>query len=161
MSDVQDLFVGHVDSAGIPTVLESLVELDLSFAYAMVTVIDSDPRVARLPSIATLLRAQRKGVSILDRSIVVPRLTLLELVREWDLFNGFDEVWFFESVPLLPRPADVVITADVSMKTRDLGHVAAWMEASGARLGLGDGEGVNYATIDPDIAEHLTSMRFE
>lgn len=150
---------GYVKELDIPLVIESQPQVISAYGFALVTVIDSHHDVAELTSVERLLSEQRVGVSTLDRHLVVPRDLLLELVDpdEWNLFNGFDEVWFFPRPPLIPLPADIVITSEAALDRERAGRVAEWMQASGAGLALGDGYGLNYATFDPAIADILES----
>jgi hypothetical protein len=147
---------GYVKELDIPLIVESEPRILSGYKLAMITVIDSSEDVIHMTSVARLLHEQ--GVTTMDSQLVVPCELVPELVAfETNLFNGFDEIWFFEHPPRGPRPGGIGITSTRALDRDEAGRVAAWMDASGAGLGLGDGDGLNYATFDPRIADVLES----
>ena len=122
----------------------------------MTTAIDSHRDVANLSSLGWLQERYGSRIATFDAHLVVRADIIAEFVTaEANVFNGFDEIWCFEAMPGEPRPDDLAITSDAPLEGERARRVAAWMEASGAGLGLGDGAGLNYATFDPRIADVL------
>jgi hypothetical protein len=65
-------------------------------------------------------------------------------------------VWLSGEAPLGPKPEGVSIVAPRNLSDEVPNEVAEWMYRSGCVVGLGDGEGLNYVTIDEDVARQLS-----
>ena len=142
-----DLLIGTVGE-----VVDGGIELLPDFALAAIPVLENAERPAEWPAVRRRLRAegirimQHRGVLLLepgelDRFSSAGFFTSLDelfLMPEWnDEFEGFpgritsDIVNFGEATPL---------------------GLEEWMVDSGCLLALGDGNGLNFACIDPDLA---------
>jgi len=107
--------------------------------------------VARLPSVRTVLDALRVHHDHVGDDLAVGASTFEQLIRS-GLFTGLDEVWLCTRVPRLPKPATIRITADVPLVAGGVSaELVDWMDANGCLVGLGDGDGVNYVTLRPDL----------
>ena len=80
----------------------------------------------------------------------------VSLAREYLLFTHFDEVWLFREAPMEPKPEGVSIVAPYNLSEVVPSEVADWMWRSGCVVGLGDGEGLNYVTVDEGVARQLS-----
>jgi hypothetical protein len=72
------------------------------------------------------------------------------------LFTHFDEVWLFGEDPSGPKPEGVSIVAPSNLSEEVPTEVAAWMCHSGCIVGLGDGIGLNYVTVDEGVYRLLS-----
>ena len=84
--------------------------------------------------------------------VAVDVSTLLDLIEKHDLFSGFDEIWLCPRDPESAKPSDVRLTSDVSLGPDPPPGLAEWMRSAGCFAGLGDGDGLNFATFSPDLA---------
>lgn len=66
-------------------------------------------------------------------------------------FQGFDEIWLLDGGARAARPPELVLTSDHPVERVPAESWRAWLIAGGARLGLGDGVGLNYVTDDASI----------
>ena len=59
------------------------------------------------------------------------------------LFFGFDEIWFFPSDRVAPKPESVWIVGPKRIDQTKLDRLGPWMSDTGCSLALGDGAGLN------------------
>jgi tRNA threonylcarbamoyladenosine biosynthesis protein TsaE len=85
---------------------------------------------------------------------VVPGEEVVDLAHR-GLLNGFDEVWVLAGPDADAPPDGAAIVAPVRLDEGVPEATAAWLARSGARLGLGDGEGLNYVATDVALAAAL------
>ena len=131
------------------------VDLLPNFELAAIAVLDGTERPAEWPTIRRRLRAE--GVRHKDH-----RGTLLLAPGELDrlasvgLLNGADEIYLmiewndeFETFPgrITPDLVDFDETTPLGLEE--------WMVDTGCLLALGDGSGLNYATLDLALADRL------
>ena len=151
-----DFTTGWIDSA-IPTVLAGASEALNGYNFMLVTTIDSTDMRQTTTGRGLARREQR--CTFLEDGLVVlkPLMTDESLWRQ--LFNGFDEVWLFEEPPMLARPQGLSI---VGPRRLDAGAVPPglqeWMRTAGCGVGLGDGDGLNYATSDERFRRALAAL---
>jgi len=139
----------------VADVLDAGFELLPPFELAAISVLDNMERPGEWPAVRRRLRAegirgeQHRGVLLLPPGE-------LDQLASIGLFNGFDEVYlcteWIDEFECFPGR----ITSDLA----DFGEgtplgLEDWMLDSGCLLALGDGVGLNFATVDPDIAERL------
>jgi hypothetical protein len=87
-----------------------------------------------------------------DEDVVIEFATLLACLDVPPLFSGFDEIWLCTAMPALGKPAHLRITSDQPLGSEPTPELAEWMLVSSCRAGLGDGDGLNFATFDPALA---------
>jgi hypothetical protein len=128
----------------------------LASAVALLTVLDSTSAIADLPSLVPNLRSSGLAFAEVDRDVLVDIPTLLALIHDDDheWFTGFDEVWICSSKPARGKPDNLRMTGDRPLETEPSG-LASWMRTSTCVLGLGDGDGLNFATFDAALADLL------
>jgi hypothetical protein len=120
--------------------------------YSVVSVVDSTPRVGRLPSLAPLIQSHGASLWLCGDDIAFEATFLLVLIEEHGFFNGFDEIWFMPDLPKIPKPETLRITSDLGFEADPPAGLSAWVQETKCLLGLGDGDGLNFATFDPEIA---------
>jgi hypothetical protein len=119
----------------------------------LLSTIDSSPRVSEMADLRSVLRAMDASFDELGRGIVIDGSTLLSLVGKHDFLHGFDEVWLFTEKPSEDKPEAIPLTSDVHLQEQPSDAVANWMQRCGCIAGLGDGDGLNFVTLRPSIAE--------
>ena len=141
----------------IASVADVVDAIDLlpHFELAAIPVLDNSERPAEWPTVRRRLRAegirheQHRGVLLLESGE-------LDHLSAAGLFHGTDELFLcsqwneeFEGFP----GRITSDTLDFSEGT-PLG-LEEWMLDSGCLLALGDGDGLNYATLDRELAQRL------
>jgi hypothetical protein len=88
--------------------------------------------------------------------VVVTGSFVVETLLDGGMLNGFDELWVMPAIgPFGPFPEDATIVGPQRLGAAVPAPVAAWIRASGARLGLGDGDGLNFAGTDHELSRAL------
>jgi len=82
----------------------------------------------------------------------MPAIACVNDARVMSMFEGFDELWFFNSFPLCPLPAELTIVAPIDLEEDLPNGLFEWMTTAGAQLGLGGGYGTNYATLSLELS---------
>ena len=143
----KDLFVADL-VADHPEFIES-------FRFALITSLDSSPPT----SLTNVWRALSEHVNEfreLGSGVVLSGQQTVLLARKYLLFTHFDEVWLFSEAPTEPKPEVVGIVAPYNLGEEVPPEVADWMYRSGCIVGLGDGDGLNYVTVDERVARELS-----
>lgn len=150
-----DLIVGHLDTS-IGELLRKDADLLLRFAWILVTSIDS---MTDLPAetIGGRVIERHPGCGFLGKGLLIPGVDIAGVAAEFDFFNGFDELWCFGEKPKVEKPPDLSIVAPLDLAADDPPRLLpGWIKESGCLLGLGDGVGLNFATLDIGLARLLT-----
>ena len=156
MRVVDGLLIGWFDSS-IRTLHEAEPMFFAGFGFVLVSTLDSTAAVvqSRLGREAT---RRCPGVAALGKGLLVPGADIANLVDEFDLFQGFDEVWCFEDRPTVVRPDTFPLVSPTRLAGGDVPPALVdWMKATQCKLGLGDGGGLNVVTPSEDIALMLTA----
>jgi hypothetical protein len=121
--------------------------------FILVSSIDSESAVSKMPWVQRYL-ADDPSWAVLNNPLIISGERLLAAAKEKKLFTGFDEIWVPERVPVSPPPSYVSLVAPnvFDVLPHDIGQ---WLSQSGYRLGLGDGDGLNYVGTDPALAREL------
>ncbi len=157
MSQMSDLlYIDWNPALDIPTALERAPRSKLASSVALISMLDSTPAVADLPSLVPYLIESRFAYAEVGRDVLVDMSTMDRLIHdpshEW--FAGFDEVWICSSTPQHGKPHDLRLTSDNHLQSEPTG-LRPWMRESACVLALGDGDGLNFATFDADLADLL------
>lgn len=157
MRSVNGLFFGWL-KASIHEIIDAN-ELDLcEFSCVMITFVDSVRDLRQLAKAQHIVR-EYPSCEFVGSALSVPGSVVSNVSHEHRLFTGFDELWCFDSVPILAKPEDVVITGPQDLATEGLNEgLESWMKQSECILGIGDGIGLNYITPHDTIAEHLAAI---
>lgn len=125
-----------------------------STQYALITCLDSDinPRAlfeqGKLPVL--------EDAVIVGDGILVPTEVLLHSPGN-ELLHGFDELWFFPSQLVTPKPSGVWIVGPSRIKRKKVHALGDWMLETSCSLAIGDGEGLNYIIKAKGLARHIIS----
>lgn len=129
--------------------------------WGLVTCIDCSPNVASMMK-AKEIRKWEGFCSYLGEGLIVSDGKILDVAMEYNLFNGFDEIWLYRDCPDVEKPKEVSIvsTLDLSKETPSK-ELLEWFKVSGCILGLGDGVGMNYVTTSREIVQFLSTRQRE
>jgi len=128
----------------------------MGFGYIVISCVDSDPNVSGMKDVVHGLSAvscevQERGAAL---QVVMSKQAVDFIIKT---FTGFDEVWFFQTMPNIDSQPPS-ITSDRSLNditdafvTDTLSVLPEWMRSSGCAIGFGDGAGLNYAAADVAI----------
>jgi hypothetical protein len=153
-----DLITGWLD-ASIGELIRTHPAVFSQFAYALVTSVDSAIDLHRT-SVGCSIVERHPECGFLGNGLVVPGANLANVANKFDLFHGFDEVWWFDQRPEVAKPSDAWIVSPVNLKSEAASpQTVAWMSESGCRLGLGDGIGLNYVTPFAETARSIERLQ--
>jgi hypothetical protein len=99
----------------------------------------------------------RYEASPVGADVVVPVPAFRRLLGE-GFFQGFDEIWLLDGGARAPRPPELVLTSDHPVERVPAESWREWLIAGGARLGLGDGAGLNSVAGDATVAHRLAGL---
>lgn len=154
MKRTDDLNVGWLDTS-IGLLLESQDAMFAGYAYVLITRVDSATDLRQVPTARAIIE-RYPACRFLGGGLVIPAGALAEAGKEFNLFNGFDEAWWFSREPQLPKPDAVFLVAPLDLRDDAVSdQLRDWMRASGCELGLGDGVGLNYVALDESVALEL------
>jgi hypothetical protein len=131
-----------------------------SAAYALITCLDSNTNPAAILDGNAELRAELNGVATLKNGLILPSRLLHKASLRSRLFFGFDEIWFFSTAEIEPKPQSASIVGPNRINQETLDELGHWMDANGCSLALGDGAGLNlivkaYGLVKQVVAHSL------
>jgi hypothetical protein len=138
----KEYVAGWLDSS-IEEFLDTFPRNSESAAYALITCLDSSPDPASLLQKNPTFRAALNGATTLKKGLLLPSKVLHKASLRSQLFVGFDEIWFFPTPEIEPKPESFSIVGPHRVDQEVLDNLGPWMEANGCSLALGDGEGLN------------------
>jgi hypothetical protein len=148
---LEALRTGFVVDLDVPSVIAAEPEFLADCRHCLITSVDSSVTdLAELPGLVRFFRATGHPRTRLGDGVVTTSEALVDLVTG-DFFGGFDELWLFPERPTLPRPDGAGLTVS-GLPFDRFPEAAEWMAATGCVVGLGDGTGLAYATLDARVA---------
>lgn len=122
--------------------------------YILISSMDSDRRVSDMPwAVANDQQDPKWALSTFP--LVISGAATVTLLDDPDLFAGFDELWIPSQLPVANPPDEAFLVAPRELDGEVPIGVLRWVQDSGCRLGLGDGEGLNYVADDLGLATTL------
>jgi hypothetical protein len=141
--------------ATVADVLDAGFDLLPAFELAAIPVLDNIERPGEVPSVRRRLRAEGIRADEHRGALLMPPGELDQFASV-GLLHGFDELYLcaewrdeFEVFPGRITSDLVDFSEGTPLGLED------WMHEAGCLLVLGDGDGLNFATSDPGIAERL------
>jgi len=139
----------------VSDVLEAGIELLPDYEMAAIAVLDGAERPAEWPPVRRRLRAE--GVRAREsRGVLLLMPGEIDRLASVGFFGGSDEVL------LLPTWDDEFETfpGHLTTDSHDFNNgtplgLEDWLLTSGCVLAMGDGGGLNFATLDPELAARL------
>ena len=150
----KDYVAGWLDSS-IHDFLEILSPNSASTKYALITCLDSNQNPASLLDKSPELKPVAKRLRILGKGLQLPTDLLLEADSRRQLFFGFDEVWFFPSKSIEPKPDSASIVGPARLNQARFNKLDKWMSDNSCSMALGGGEGLNFVVRAHGLAKFL------
>lgn len=148
-------FVARAEGS-VAQILEARTEVLTTLSCALLSCIDSNTQLAEIPLIQQLVTQAPQDCAFLGSGLVCTIECLYDFKRRSELFNGFDEVWFFARRPEHKRPDTGYLVAPYNVVRDELSNaVADWMRDTDCYVGLGDGIGINIISRDPSVVIQL------
>jgi hypothetical protein len=151
-----DYCAGWMDSS-IHQFLADIGSPSSRMKYALITCLDSSFDVASLLRTSDALEPLSSKAVTRGNGILVSTSRLLTAERSARIFHGFDEVWFFPSRDVAPKPRRICIIGPLILSGDPAPEIVEWMDANGCSLGLGDGTGLNFVAKLRGIAKYLVN----
>jgi hypothetical protein len=128
---LSDYVTGWLDST-VHDFLETSFAPSSNTKFALITCLDSNLQPADMLASSPELSALKPDAQTIGSALLVPTSTLLRLPR---VFYGFDEVWFFPSKDVLPKPSDFSLVGPKRIDPVRLQVLEPWMTSQRASLG--------------------------
>ena len=146
---------GYKRDSFIADLVEERPEFIESFPFALITSLDSSPP-SSLPNVRQALAEHVDEFREVGSGILLSGRQTVLLACNYLLFTHFDEVWLYREAPMEPKPEGISIVAPYDLSEGVTTEVANWMYRSECVVGLGDGDGLNYVTVDEHVARQLS-----
>jgi len=154
MVSYNDYVAGWLDSS-IHDFFDVFPRHSKSMKYALITCLDSnlDPKsmLKKSPALRSVAREARP----LGKGLLLPTALLRQAEFHNQIFLGFDEVWFFPSQRIKPKPPSAWLVGPARVDQKKLDKLGAWMSANSCSLALGDGEGLNLILRARGLTKYL------
>lgn len=154
MTKQANYLAGWIDT----TIHDFLIDLDgptSSLGYALITCLDSDCNIPSLMQTSKHLRKLKGKVQLVGQGLLLTTRQLLTAERHNRLFFGFDEVWFFPTSDIAPKPASFVITGPDPITSPEVARFDEWLHSNHCSLGIGDGVGMNFCLRVRGMARYI------
>jgi hypothetical protein len=148
------LQAGYKKNLFIADLVADRPEFIESFPFALITSLDSSPPTS-LTNVRRALAEHVDEFREVGSGVLLSGQQTILLARKYLLFTHFDEVWLFRQALMEPKPEGVRIVTPYNLSEEVPTEVANWMRRSGCIVGLGDGDGLNYVTVDERVARQL------
>ncbi len=160
MVHYKEYVAGWLDSS-IHAFLAEFPPRSSSTVYALITCLDSNNEPRALLNTSPELRAVADVAKPLGKGILLPTKQLLAMATRTQLFFGFDEVWFFPSNDIEPKPDSASLVGPARLDQQRLEQLGAWMVANSCAMALGDGAGLNFVVKAHGLARHVLGHSIE
>ncbi|MBX3485907.1 hypothetical protein [Phenylobacterium sp.] len=158
MRFVDSIYYGRVDGTVLDVIASGSLDL-FGISHVQITSLDSVSNVAQSVP-AKRLSATSSNIIPLSGSLVIPLRDLQNCKILDDIFVGFDEIWCYSVVPT-ERPnesANLVGPLDLAFDELS-GQRIDCFKRLGCISAFGDGFGLNYITLNDDLAKIIESQR--
>jgi hypothetical protein len=154
MRKANNLTIGWID-----TNLKALIERDdlplRKLPVVLLTSVDSTTALSSA-EIGRKIVTSYPRCRFLGEGLVVPDGLIFEIGKSFNLFHGFDELWFFDVEPSLQKPKDLWLVAPTNLANENLPSSAGpWMRDTACKIGLGDGIGTSYVAFEEEVAKKI------
>jgi hypothetical protein len=137
-----DYVAGWLDSS-VHDFLKEFPSDTKSAKYVLVTCLDSNLDPHSLLS-GSALPFDSSEIEIVGKALLMPTATLIHANQDKQLLFGFDEVWFFPSRKITPKPSSAWLVGPARIAQKKLDKLSEWMNKNSCSLAMGDGEGLNF-----------------
>jgi hypothetical protein len=123
--------------------------------YALIACLDSNCDPSSLLSNSPELASLAAGAQPLGKGLLLPTKQLLEADSHHQLLFGFDEIWFFPTNELEPKPDSAWLVGPSRIDQTKLEKLGKWLSKNSCTLALGDGDGLNFIVKARGLVQHL------
>lgn len=158
MAADKQFWCAWIEDTNVLAAWDLVVQQILIPVWTIVTMLDSNERVAELTAVKQLLAAGEGQVVTLGDAVLFNSDTFAKLrVHGDNFFTGYDEIWTTREMCVsLEKPPHLRISAEQAISEAPMPGLGRWMEANGLCVGMGDGFGTNVATRDSSVVRILT-----
>ena len=156
----KDYVAGWLDSS-IHDFLAVLSPRAASTRYALITCLDSNPKPASLREKSPELKPIANKIEILGDGLLLPTELLQATDARTQILFGFDEVWFFPTKSIRPKPPSVSLVGPARLNQARLTRIGKWMADDNCSLALGSGEGLNFVVRARGLVRFLLGYSIE
>jgi hypothetical protein len=158
MESDQHFWCAWIESTDVLAVRDLIAPRVAPLRWTIVTMLDSNKRVAELTAVRQLLMEHQGRVVTLGDAVLLNSDAFSALQRHKDnFFTGYDELWMTrEKCSSLEKPPRLRISAEQAISESHVPGLGRWMKENGLCVGLGDGFGTNIATRDVSVVDILT-----
>jgi hypothetical protein len=139
----KDYVAGWLDSS-IHDVLQAFPHNSESMEYALITCLDSCLEPSSLLDQSPELLPVKAVARSLGKGLLLPTKLLQQANSQNQIFFGFDEVWFFSSDKIDPKPDSAWLVGPARIGQEAIEELGEWMANNSCSLALGDGVGLNF-----------------
>jgi hypothetical protein len=153
MGTDEQFWCAWIEGANVLSAWDLITQETDAFPWTLITMLDSNERVAELRAIRQLV-AELPGqvVSLADGVLLKGDAFSRLRVHGDNFFTGYDELWMTcEGCSFSKKPSHLRISAEQPIGEVPVPGLGRWMKAMGICVGLGDGFGVNVATGDSSV----------
>lgn len=150
----EEFVAGWLDSS-IHDFLEALPGNMERAAYALLTCLDCNLDPMSVWKRNLDLQRALPGARALQRALLVPSKPILKSSVRKHSFVGFDEIWFFPTDEIEPKPESAWIVGPNRIDQGTLDRLGRWMTKNNCSLGLGDGAGLNILVEADGLLKHI------
>jgi len=134
MRKINHLTVGWLEGS-LTLLVDKGVALLGQFPIALMTSVDSTTTLSS-SAIGQMIVERHPRCKFLGDGIVIPDGLIVDIAKSLNLFHGFDEAWFFEAEPSLPKPKDGWLVAPLNLNFNELTPtISAWIKTLHVSLG--------------------------
>ncbi len=134
MRKINHLTVGWLEGS-LTLLVDKGVALLGQFPIALLTSVDSTTTLSS-SAIGQMIVERHPRCKFLGDGIVIPDGLIVDIAKSLNLFHGFDEAWFFEAEPSLPKPKDGWLVAPLNLNFNELTPtISAWIKTLHVSLG--------------------------
>ena len=147
---IQILKAGFISDTSLGEFISAHATTFRRLPYVLISFIDSDSNVVDMPWVRAHLDSDPSW-ALSQRPLIVTGTHFIQAVEGNLQLAGFDEIWVPSRWLVTPPPLTANLLAPRNLSDSVPAEVSEWMEETESRLGLGDGEGLNYVVRDLDF----------
>jgi hypothetical protein len=132
-----------------------------SAKYALITCLDSNSNPAALLDKSPELRSLSTRMQVVGGGLLLPTEILIEADAEHQIFFGFDELWFFPSKSIRPKPSSASIVGPARISQARFNKLGRWMSENSCSMALGGGEGLNFVVRAHGLVKSFLGFSIE
>ncbi len=154
----EQFWCAWIEGANVLSGWDLIMQQTTSLSWTLITMLDSNEKVAELTAIRQLVTVLPGQVARVDGGVVLDRIAFSKLRAHRDnFFTGYDEVWMApDRSAIVKKPSHLRISAEQPISEAPVPGLGRWMKATGLGVGFGDGFGTNVATWDSSVVRTLT-----